>query len=572
MGTTLQHFRVLDARQRTKRLYTHVVGSSGTDSRALDLRYFYNDDSQIRTIIDGAYHGAHLEGAKHQVSSIQYDALNQLTRADGWWGQGTMSYDSLGNALSRDLGPNRSITHQYSSRNRLERTVDTLHHSDGGTSTRTYQHDARGNVVQMRRITGPDKTLLMAYDMTDQMVSLSGRNAQGELAVGNYTYNAEGKRASATVNGRTSYYVYEANGHLLYSHKQDDGEGVTHIRLQTGQAIATWNGASVTYLHTDHLGSPVRGTAGAGHGATAQGSTLWQDFRTPFGLTPTQGWFGHLHAASSLNPPTGMGSTAGVTGFTGHPHDFETGFTYMQARHYDPVMGQFLSIDPVGFAETGDTRLFNRYAYAGNDPINFLDPDGRKISSSSSVEENEDGTTTTTVNITFTGALQNTSSSNLSDKKLGKLADHMASQIEKSFAGSSVDENGNTTVYNTIADIVVGEATAGNERHNIEIVNSDDRRMQGFIPTIVIAGQKPDYPAGAAPIRGNDIFINQSIVSSKSAFKRTSAHEFGHSAGLLHPGARGGLPGIPQKNLMTQSRFSSSTKIVPAQLHKIANP
>jgi hypothetical protein len=204
--------------------------------------------------------------------------------------------------------------------------------------------------------------------------------------------------------------------------------------------------------------------------------------------------------------------------------------------------------------------------------VNFLDPDGRKISSSSSTIENEDGTTTTNVNITFTGAIQNTSDSNISASKLGKLADRAASQIEKSFTGSSVDENGNTTNYTTTADIVVGALTAGNERHNIEIVNSNDRRMQGFIPTIVIAGQKPDYPAGAAPILGNDIFINQSIVSSKSEFKRTSAHEFGHSAGLLHPGARGGLPGIPKKNLMTQSRFSSSTKIVPAQLHKIANP
>ena len=39
-------------------------------------------------------------------------------------------------------------------------------------------------------------------------------------------------------------------------------------------------------------------------------------------------------------------------------------------------MGRFLSVDPVTFIETGEPGMFNRYAYAGNDPINKIDPDG----------------------------------------------------------------------------------------------------------------------------------------------------------------------------------------------------
>ena len=49
----------------------------------------------------------------------------------------------------------------------------------------------------------------------------------------------------------------------------------------------------------------------------------------------------------------------------------------MQARYYDPVMGRFLSVDPVGFLETGEPSKFNRYIYSNNDPINMFDPDGR---------------------------------------------------------------------------------------------------------------------------------------------------------------------------------------------------
>ena len=43
--------------------------------------------------------------------------------------------------------------------------------------------------------------------------------------------------------------------------------------------------------------------------------------------------------------------------------------------------GIYLSVDPVTFLDTGEPRLFNRYAYAFNDPINMWDPDGEQASS-----------------------------------------------------------------------------------------------------------------------------------------------------------------------------------------------
>jgi RHS repeat-associated protein len=65
-----------------------------------------------------------------------------------------------------------------------------------------------------------------------------------------------------------------------------------------------------------------------------------------------------------------------VMGFTGHVNDGNTGLVYMQQRYYDPIVGRFLSVDPVTTdASTGDS--FSRYAYAYNNPLKFVDPDGR---------------------------------------------------------------------------------------------------------------------------------------------------------------------------------------------------
>lgn len=46
-------------------------------------------------------------------------------------------------------------------------------------------------------------------------------------------------------------------------------------------------------------------------------------------------------------------------------------------RYYDPLIGRFLSVDPVA-ANSGTGANFNRYWYANNNPYRFTDPDGRQ--------------------------------------------------------------------------------------------------------------------------------------------------------------------------------------------------
>jgi len=53
----------------------------------------------------------------------------------------------------------------------------------------------------------------------------------------------------------------------------------------------------------------------------------------------------------------------------------EFGFINMNARLYDPVIGRFLAMDP--FVQMPDyTQAFNRYTYALNNPLIYVDEDG----------------------------------------------------------------------------------------------------------------------------------------------------------------------------------------------------
>lgn len=108
----------------------------------------------------------------------------------------------------------------------------------------------------------------------------------------------------------------------------------------------------ITFYHYDLLGSPVATT-------DEQGNVIWRERYEPWGK-------------KTINQDADKDN---VRGYTGHVHDRETGLTYMQARYYDPEIGRFMGIDPFGFKEDNPI-MFNRYAYANNNPYKFTDPNG----------------------------------------------------------------------------------------------------------------------------------------------------------------------------------------------------
>ncbi|WNO10574.1 RHS repeat-associated core domain-containing protein [Teredinibacter sp. KSP-S5-2] len=114
---------------------------------------------------------------------------------------------------------------------------------------------------------------------------------------------------------------------------------------------------TTTYLHNDALGSVVAAT-------NEQGQVIWRKDYAAFG--ERAGWI------------TGDQTDEAIS-YTGKQYDDKTGLIYFGARYYDPEIGRFISRDPAHVLShiENNPHIFNRYAYANNNPYKFIDPDGR---------------------------------------------------------------------------------------------------------------------------------------------------------------------------------------------------
>jgi RHS repeat-associated protein len=67
--------------------------------------------------------------------------------------------------------------------------------------------------------------------------------------------------------------------------------------------------------------------------------------------------------------------------FTGKERDHETGLDYFGARYYRANLGRFSTVDPELNVKDAlvDPHRWNRYAYARDNPLRWVDHDGRDI-------------------------------------------------------------------------------------------------------------------------------------------------------------------------------------------------
>jgi RHS repeat-associated protein len=210
----------------------------------------------------------------------------------------------------------------------------------GGVSVIGLGYDAQGNLANKNGV-------FYTFDYGNRM------RAGGPET---YRYDVQGRRIrSINSTGQVVYSLYAQSGQLLFQRDERSGKRRQYIYLG-GSLVAEsdlplmGSTATVTYQHTDALGSPVATT-------NSSKTVLQRSEYEPYGYL--------------LNRPMEDGP-----GYTGHVTDAATGLVYMQQRYMDPLIGQrFLTVDPVTAYSPGGA--FNQYWYASANPYGFTDSDGR---------------------------------------------------------------------------------------------------------------------------------------------------------------------------------------------------
>ncbi len=253
-----------------------------------------------------------------------YDALNRLEEEDNGT-PAAYTYDAVSNRLTKASGTTTTTT------------VPAGSNKISAVGANAYTYDAVGNITN-------DGTREYVWDSLGHLreVKISAST------VGAYTYNASHQRTKKVAGGNTTHYVYGAGG-LLYGEYTNAGAFIREYIYLNGEPLAQVNAGSpetVTYLHTDHLGTPKFGTSAAG-------AQVWAWAPDSFGNGAPTG-----SATVNLRMP-------------GQYFDAESGIFYNWNRYYNPEIGRYISSDPIGL-EGG----MNTFLYAGANPVMAVDPEG----------------------------------------------------------------------------------------------------------------------------------------------------------------------------------------------------
>ncbi|WP_111979301.1 RHS repeat-associated core domain-containing protein [Algibacillus agarilyticus] len=302
---------------------------SNEQDSPMSLKYTY-DARKNTTHIDNL-----LDNSRNITNT--FDGLNRLDTAtsQSWGGELNYTYDPIGNLRKRSISGNPFNTEVYFSgingeKNRVSGT------SVNG-SVAVYQYDDRGNVTNNNKHA-------FNYDYLNQPTTI---NSQGHS--GTFIYDGHKKRVKKIVNGKTTYSVYTLGAGLVTQYNKTDQTHTDYIRAGGTLIARVESKGSAADPNTNAFNQVLQPEQ-------TNSALIWTDQSLPYGLP--------------LDSPA---AKADSLGYTGHVKD-DSGLVYMQARYYDPVIGRFLSNDPVGYS---NVHNFNRYAYANNNPYKFVDPDGR---------------------------------------------------------------------------------------------------------------------------------------------------------------------------------------------------
>ena len=333
-----------DRRLASKRLYT-----SGS-SDVWHVSYSYDGDDNITAITDLV--------TPANSRSFDYDSVDRLARVDGGTGgfaREDYVHDKNGNlttverrVIVTDASPAESDTHaRTSGTNR----ISSVTHPGG---TRSFTHDARGNLIADTRPAGAGVTL--GYDGHARLASYARAGAETQAML----YNGFDERVGLTTTLGGSpvderRYAYDANHRIVGEY----GATTSDLRAEYIWLLPEVGGAS-----------PFGGDDGLG-------GYMPLAVAVPDGTGRKINWVQGNHLGTPVVTTDASGAVVTPTGYDriGFPGQVEqhADLYYNYYRDYDPTLGRYVQADPIGLG--GD---MNPFVYAKGNPMRFADSFGLK--------------------------------------------------------------------------------------------------------------------------------------------------------------------------------------------------
>ncbi len=318
-GRALQTSYAFDSSGRLKSM-SHSSGAGRVES----LAYTYDNGFQRLSHKD--------RFGRHDYTYDEIDQLTAVARPAGFPRPSTnYAYDLAGNRTSVSAGVGAG---SY--------TANALNqYTSAAGATPTYDGD--GNLAS-------DGARTYTYDEENRLIGASG--AFGSVS---YAYDALNRRVSRTLNGVTTYFLYD-RADLIHELDASGGFQARYIHgADLSELVAMDRGGQRYFYALDALNSVVALTDTLGNVVERYAYDA----------------FGQPSIADASGAPLAASAVGNRFMFSGLEFDGETGLIHARYRDLDPRTGRFLQRDPAGYVPD-----FNLYRYVSNSPLAFIDPWG----------------------------------------------------------------------------------------------------------------------------------------------------------------------------------------------------
>jgi RHS repeat-associated protein len=349
----------------------------------MDNTYTWDNENEILNIVNAApVPPSNMMGGPSSYK-FTYDDLYRITNSSGLFSTSThqdrfkqaMIYNTVSSILSKTQLHERKGNDDTTWTRQNQTSYDNAYnysttgiqpHAPIHIGNEAYAFDANGNQAGWQDDVSAQNREIN-WDEENRIQALSDNGQQF-----NYTYDADGERVlknigngqTVSINGKMAAQTTGTGNYVIYVNPYEvvrSGDYTKHYYIE-GQRIASVLSVAGTgkqlstfqfYYHPDHLGNSAFITDASGE--------VYQHLEYfPFGET-----FIGEHSNQQRTPYL----------YNGKELDDETGLYYYGGRYYDPVTSIWENVDPSWDLPTEIST--SPYAYVQDNPITYVDPDGR---------------------------------------------------------------------------------------------------------------------------------------------------------------------------------------------------